>query len=71
MKTVSEASKRDFYPQMPLFAAVGVNFARFVASGAAGRAAAGKALKRGLKWYLLGPGGQKKTYVRWGEANRS
>ena len=33
--------------------------ARFVASGAAGRAAAGKILKRGLKWYLLGPSGQK------------
>ena len=36
--------------------------ARFVASGAAGRAAAGKILKRGLKWYLLGPSGPKTTY---------
>ena len=36
--------------------------ARFVASGAAGRAAAGKILKRGLKWHLLGPSGPKTTY---------
>ena len=36
--------------------------ARLVASGAAGRAAAGKILKMGLKWYLLGPIGPKTTY---------